>query len=173
MYSFLLYHFSSHFCEKFILISCVKRIFKHSARTSNLEPRTSNLEPRTSNLEPRTSNLEPRTSNLEPRTSNLEPRTSNLEPRTSNLEPRTSNLEPRTSNLEPRTSNLRYKKGHPKAAFSNQLNDYSSIPPTTKPSATDVVIVTTPGTKNGWLNTRLPIRVEPVSSISTAASSVG
>ncbi len=138
MYSFLLYHFSSHFCEKFILISCVKRIFKHSARTSNLEPRTSNLEPRTSNLEPRT-----------------------------------SNLEPRTSNLEPRTSNLRYKKGHPKAAFSNQLNDYSSIPPTTKPSATDVVIVTTPGTKNGWLNTRLPIRVEPVSSISTAASSVG
>ena len=32
---------------------------------------------------------------------------------------------------------------------------------------------TTPGTRNGWLNTYLPMRVEPVSSISTAASSVG
>ena len=31
----------------------------------------------------------------------------------------------------------------------------------------------TPGIKNGWLNTSLPIRVEPVSSICTAPKSVG
>ena len=34
-------------------------------------------------------------------------------------------------------------------------------------------MASTPGMKNGWLNTSLPIRVEPVSSICTAPKSVG
>ena len=37
--------------------------------------------------------------------------------------------------------------------------------------AAPMAMVATPGMKKGWLNTALPIRVEPVSSISTAASS--
>ena len=44
---------------------------------------------------------------------------------------------------------------------------------TTKPSATAIAMASTPGMKNGWLNTSLPIRVEPVSSICTAPKSVG
>ena len=35
-----------------------------------------------------------------------------------------------------------------------------------------MAMVATPGMKKGWLNTALPMRVEPVSSISTAASRV-
>ena len=34
-------------------------------------------------------------------------------------------------------------------------------------------MASTPGMKNGWLNTNFPIRVEPVSSICTAPKSVG
>ena len=42
-----------------------------------------------------------------------------------------------------------------------------------KPNATASAMQTVPGMKNGWSTTYLPKRVEPVSSISTAASRVG
>ena len=50
---------------------------------------------------------------------------------------------------------------------------YKTAPAIKKPKNTDKAIAITPGTKNGWLNTYFPIRVEPVSSISTAAIKVG
>lgn len=53
------------------------------------------------------------------------------------------------------------------------MGDYKTAPAIKKPNNTDKLIAITPGTKNGWLNTYLPIRVEPVSSISTAAIKVG
>ena len=53
------------------------------------------------------------------------------------------------------------------------IGDYRTAPAIKKPNRTDKAIAITPGTKNGWLNTYLPIRVEPVSSISTAAIKVG
>lgn len=53
------------------------------------------------------------------------------------------------------------------------FTSYSINGATTKPSATEIAIASTPGMKNGWLNTSLPIRVEPVSSICTAPKSVG
>ena len=58
---------------------------------------------------------------------------------------------------------------YPYLAFTN----YSINGATTKPSATAIAMDSTPGIKNGWLNTSLPIRVEPVSSICTAPKSVG
>ena len=53
------------------------------------------------------------------------------------------------------------------------FTNYSINGATTKPSATAMAMASTPGIKNGWLNTRLPIRVEPVSSICTAPNNVG
>ena len=50
---------------------------------------------------------------------------------------------------------------------------YSIIPPKIKPRITHSVIAITPGIRKAWLKTYLPMRVEPVSSISTAASRVG
>jgi hypothetical protein len=47
------------------------------------------------------------------------------------------------------------------------------IEPNTYPSATAMVMLINPGTMKGWLNTALPICVVPVSSICTAARSVG
>ena len=37
--------------------------------------------------------------------------------------------------------------------------DYKTAPAIKKPNKTDKAIAITPGTKNGWLNTYLPIRV--------------
>ena len=51
--------------------------------------------------------------------------------------------------------------------------DYKIIPPIANANATERAIATVPGIINGWLNTALPIRVDPVSSISTAAINVG
>src|SRR5690606_14516187 len=45
--------------------------------------------------------------------------------------------------------------------------------PNRNPSATAMPMASAPGTRNGWLNTYLPIRVVPVSSSWTAARSVG
>ena len=50
---------------------------------------------------------------------------------------------------------------------------YKTNPAIKNPKVTANVIAMTPGIKNGWLKTYLPIRVEPVSSISTAAINVG
>lgn len=54
-----------------------------------------------------------------------------------------------------------------------ERDTYKIIPPITKAKTTEREIATTPGIMNGWLKTNLPIRVEPVSSISTAAINVG
>lgn len=45
--------------------------------------------------------------------------------------------------------------------------------PNTKPNATAMAMLISPGTMKGWLNTALPIWVVPVSSICTAARRVG
>ena len=42
-----------------------------------------------------------------------------------------------------------------------------------KPRATHTMIDAVPGRMNGWARTNLPTRVEPVSSISMAATVVG
>ena len=57
--------------------------------------------------------------------------------------------------------------------YVSYMENYKAAPAIKKPNNTDKAIAITPGTKNGWLNTYLPIRVEPVSSISTAAIKVG
>ena len=52
-------------------------------------------------------------------------------------------------------------------------NNYRIIPPNRKPKVTAKITAIVPGIKNGWLKTKRPMRVVPVSSICTAATSVG
>ena len=71
-----------------------------------------------------------------------------------------------------------WKPGGTSGFFLRQSSDisfsrYKIMPAMINAKVTDSAIVTTPGMINGWLNTYFPIRVEPVSSISTAAISVG
>ena len=51
--------------------------------------------------------------------------------------------------------------------------NYRIIPPNKKPNETANATAIVPGIKNGWLKTNRPMRVVPVSSICTAATSVG